>query len=117
MSLSDKHPEVIYMIVSINLHIGNNMDKGHYVCVVLDYNTGTWWNCDDDTINKYSGYTLNIYNDLSIDKEKKEKKCVWMIHIGLCSCYIFKTTFLHRALTVLLHECQYGKRWNILRIE
>ena len=39
---SDKHPEVLYIIVSVNLNIGNDMDKGHYVCDVLDYNTGTW---------------------------------------------------------------------------
>ena len=42
------NPEVLYIIVYINLHIGNDMDKGHHVCDVLDYNTGTWWNCDDE---------------------------------------------------------------------
>ena len=40
-------PKVIYILVSIKLYIGNDMDQGHYVCDVLDYNTGTWWNFDD----------------------------------------------------------------------
>ena len=28
--------EVLYILVSIKIHIGNDMDKGHYVCDVLD---------------------------------------------------------------------------------
>ena len=67
MSFSDKPPKVLYIIVSIKLNIGNDMDKGHFLCDVLDYNTGTWWNCDDDTITQYPGYPLNVYDDLSID--------------------------------------------------
>ena len=49
------------------------MDKGHYVCGVLDYNTATLWNCDDETITQYPRYPMNAYNDLSID-EKQNKK-------------------------------------------
>ena len=60
MSFSDKHPEDIYILVSIKLHIGNYMDKGHYVCDVLNYNIGTWWNYDDDTITQYPGYPSNV---------------------------------------------------------
>ena len=30
---------VLYILVSIKLHIGNDMEKGHYACDVLDYNT------------------------------------------------------------------------------
>ena len=55
-SFPDKHPEVLYIIVSNKLHIGNNMNKFHYVCDVLYYNTVTWWNCDDETITQYPGY-------------------------------------------------------------
>ena len=40
------NPKVLYILVSIKLHIGNDMDQGNYVCDVLDYNTGTWWNCE-----------------------------------------------------------------------
>ena len=65
------------------------MDKGHYVCDVLDYNTGTWWNCGYETIIQYPGYPMNIYNDLSIDKnQKRGGKLVWMDQIELCPCYI-----------------------------
>ena len=34
-------PKEIYILVSIKFHIGNDMYQGHYVCDVLDYNTGT----------------------------------------------------------------------------
>ena len=74
MPFLDKHPEFLHILVSIKLHIGNDMDKGHYVCDVLDYNKGTWWNCDDETITQYPGYPMNVYDDLSIDKKQKRKK-------------------------------------------
>ena len=61
-------PKVIYILVSIKLDIGNDMDQGHYVCDVLDYNTGTWWNCDDEKVTPYPGYPMNLYNVLSLDK-------------------------------------------------
>ena len=74
MYFPDKHAEVIYILVYIKLHIVNDMDKGYYFCYVLDYNTGTLWNCDDDTITKYPGYPMNVYDYLSIDKKQKKGK-------------------------------------------
>ena len=47
------------------------MDKGPYVCDVLDYNTGTLWDCDDGTITQYTGYPMYVCDDLSIDENKK----------------------------------------------
>ena len=47
--------------------------RGTYFCDVLDYNTGTWWNCDDYIITEYPGYPMNVYDDLSIDINKKGK--------------------------------------------
>ena len=44
------------------------MDKGHYVCDILDYITGTWWSCNDDTITQYTGYPMNVYDELLTDK-------------------------------------------------
>ena len=53
------------------------MDKGQYVCYLLNYNTGTCWNCDDNTITQYPGYPMKEYGDLSIDKkQKREKVCM-----------------------------------------
>ena len=80
MSLPDQYSmsflgidsEVLYILVYIKPHIVNDMDKDHYVCYVLDYNTGTWWNCDDDTITQYPGYPLNVYDELLTDKKEKE---------------------------------------------
>ena len=71
MSFSGKYAELLLIIFSIKFHIVNDMDKVNYVCDVLDYNTGTWWKCDDDTITQYLGYPMNVYDDLSIDKNKK----------------------------------------------
>ena len=68
------NPEVIYIIVSIKYHIGNYMDQGHYICDILDYSTGTWWKCDDETITKYLGYPMNVYNEFSSDKKDKKGK-------------------------------------------
>ena len=61
--------EVPYL-VSIKIYVGNDIDKGNYVCDVLDYNKGTWWNFGDDTMTKYPGYPMNVYDDLSIDKNR-----------------------------------------------
>ena len=41
ISFPDKHAGVLYILVSIKLHIGNDMDYGQHVCDILDYNTGT----------------------------------------------------------------------------
>ena len=77
MSFTDEHPEVINIIFYIKLNIGNYMDKGQYLCDVFDYNTGTWWNFDDETITQYPGYPMNVCDDLSIDKKlKNEKMCM-----------------------------------------
>ena len=66
-----KNPKLIYVLVSIKFHIGNDIDQGHYVCDVLDYNTGTWWNCEDEIVTEYPGYPMNVYNELSSDKKQK----------------------------------------------
>ena len=34
VSFTDKHAEVIYILVYIKLHIGDDMNQGHYVCDV-----------------------------------------------------------------------------------
>ena len=72
MSFPGKHTEVLYILVSIKHYISNDMDSGHYICDVVDYNTGTWCNCDDDTITKYSRYLNNLYDNLSKDNEQKK---------------------------------------------
>ena len=54
------------------------MDKGWFVCVVLYYNTGIWWNCDDDTRTQYPGYPMNVYDDLSIDKKRGNSVYGWI---------------------------------------
>ena len=69
MSFTGIDSEVLYTLVSIKLHIGKNMDKVHCVCDVLDYNIGTWWNCDDDTITQYPRYPMSVYDELIICKK------------------------------------------------
>ena len=70
MSFPGIDSEVLYILVYIKLNFGKDMEKGHYVCDVLDYNTGPWWNCDDDTIAQYPGYPMNVYYELLIDKKQ-----------------------------------------------
>ena len=65
MSFTGKDAKFLYILVSINLHIGNYIICGHCVCDLLDYNTVTCWNCYDDTITKYSGYPNNVNYNLS----------------------------------------------------
>ena len=65
------NPEVIYVLVSIKYYIANDLDQVHYVCDVLDYNTGTWWKCDDEIVTKYPGYPMNVFNEVSSDKNLK----------------------------------------------
>ena len=73
MSFPDKHPNVLYILVSIKLHIVSGMDKGHYICFVLYYYTVTWWNNNDKTITQYPGYPSNGYDDLPLNKKAGEK--------------------------------------------
>ena len=89
-------PKEIYILVSIKFHIGNDMDQVHYVCDVLDYNTGTWWNCDDEKVTQYPRYAMNVYNDVSSDKKQTyEKEKIWMDQIGLSPWYILGMTSCH----------------------
>ena len=62
MSFTGIEFELIYILISVKLRIGKYMDKGHYVCGILYYNTGTWWNCYDDTITQYPVYPMNLYD-------------------------------------------------------
>ena len=97
--------EVLYILVSIKINIVNVMDIGHYICDVIDYSTGTWWNCDDDTITKYSVYPNNVYDNVSKDNEQKKGFFwSWMDQIGSCQCYILKNTFFHPTLTILYRK-------------
>ena len=73
ISFSGRHAEVVYILVSIKIHIGKYMDSGHYFCYVLDYNTVRWRNCDDGTITYYSGYPDNVYDNLSNENGEKGK--------------------------------------------
>ena len=92
---------MVYIIVSIKIHVGKDVDSGHYVCDVLDYNTGTWWNCDDETIINYSGYPYNVYNDLSNETEqKKGRNFIMNGSYRIMSILYIKETFLHPEHTL-----------------
>ena len=64
-------PKVIYALFYIKFHINEDMDQGDYVCAEFDYNTVTWWNCDDGIVTEYPGYPMNVYNEISSDKKQK----------------------------------------------
>ena len=50
MSFAGSDDEVVYIISSIKINVGQYMDGCNYYFDVLDYNTGPWWRCDDDKI-------------------------------------------------------------------
>ena len=100
MYFSGRHDEVVYIMVSINIHVGKYMDSGHYIFDVLDYNTWTWWICDNVTVTNYSGYPENVYDDVSHENEQKRGikyyewiryDCVNVIHKGRHYCIIENT--------------------------
>ena len=66
MSFQDKHAEVFYTIVSSKLHIGNDMDSGHYIYGVLDYSKVVWWNYDYDIVTR--GSFTNLFTPTSVTK-------------------------------------------------
>ena len=50
MSSSGSGDEVVYILVSINIHQVKAIESGQYCCDVLYYNSGTWCRGDNDTI-------------------------------------------------------------------
>ena len=72
MSFLGIHDKVVYIVVSIHINVGAYMYSVHFACAVLDYNTVTWWRCDDDMITNFPGYPYNVYDDLSHENEQKE---------------------------------------------
>ena len=46
MSFTQEQEDIVYILVVINIHKGNNTDSGNYYCEILDFKTVTWWRCD-----------------------------------------------------------------------
>ena len=42
----------IYSLVSIIYHDGNSMSTGHYYSDILEFNTGVWWQFNDDSMTQ-----------------------------------------------------------------
>ena len=66
--------ELVYIMVSIKIRVGKDIDSGNSYWYVLDYNTGTWWICEDETITNFGGYPENVYDELSHENEKIQGK-------------------------------------------
>ena len=115
MSFSVIYDEVVYIMISIKLQFGKDIDSVYYVCGVLDYNTVTWWRCDDGTITSYSGYPENVYDYLLHENEKKGE-------VGLkgsdsiVSILYIKESFSHPEYTRFVMGDQYTKILKTSRI-
>ena len=109
--------EVLYIIVSTKIHIGNDMDKGHYICYVLYHSKVTWWNCDDTKITQYSGYPMNIYNNLSIDNEQKKGNVVIDGSYRIMSMLYIKKYILASSTYSFITGKSVSKEMEILRRE
>ena len=107
MSFSGIHDEVVYIMVSINIHVGKDMDSRHYACYLFYYNTGTCCKFDDEIITNYSGYP-----------EKWAKKGKDNIVNGsdrIVSMLYIEETFSHPAPTNFVLRNQYPNILKILR--
>ena len=71
MPFSGINDEVVYILVSININQGKDMDSVNYYCDALDYKTGTWWICDYGTILEFSGYPDSVYDELLHEDMRK----------------------------------------------
>ena len=63
--------EGVYIMVSIKIHVGKDMDSVHYYWDALYSNTETCWRCDDAKIMYFRGYSGNVYNELLHGNEQK----------------------------------------------
>ena len=83
----------------------------------MDYNTGSWYNCDYNTITNYSGYPENVYGDLSNENEQKRGKYIMNGSYRIVSMLYIKEKFLQTAHTISVLVSQYPKILKILRRE
>ena len=73
---------LVYVLVSIKIRVVKNMDSGHLVCYVLDYNSGKWQRCEYDKITNFRGYPENVYDELLHEnKQNQGKYILWKYQI------------------------------------
>ena len=117
MYFSGNRDEVVYIMISIKIYIDKDMNIGHYFCDVLDYNTETWWRCDDDIITNYSGYPENVYDDVSHEYGKKGNRIIMNGSDMIVSMLYMKRDILTSRTYSFLLGNHYPKILKILRRE
>ena len=78
------------------------MSPGHYLCDILDFNTGIWWCCDDDNITKLIRMPVNIYNVVPYPTTgNKQKNCDERFWED-CFYVVYKNMFQYQRVIHLL---------------
>ena len=43
---------VTYNLCSVQYHLGQSADEGHYTATAMDWNTGIWYHFNDDSVSR-----------------------------------------------------------------
>ena len=65
MTFPQEKEDIIYTLISSNMHEGNTMSSGHDYCEIIYFNTWIWWSCDDDNITQLITLPYNVYSNVS----------------------------------------------------
>ncbi|EJK51774.1 hypothetical protein THAOC_29026, partial [Thalassiosira oceanica] len=44
--------DVTYVLCAVQNHLGTTPHGGHYVAEVMDWTTGVWWECNDESVTR-----------------------------------------------------------------
>jgi ubiquitin carboxyl-terminal hydrolase 48 len=61
--------EIRYHLKAVLMHSGVSANSGHYVSRVWDHSTNSWYNCDDETVER-----MEILHFEFLEEEVKEAK-------------------------------------------
>ena len=52
LRLPSSDSDVSYVLCAVQNHLGTTPHGGHYVAEVMDWTTGVWWECNDESVTR-----------------------------------------------------------------
>ena len=52
LRLPSSNSDVSYVLCAVQNHLGTTPHGGHYVAEVMDWTTGVWWECNDESVTR-----------------------------------------------------------------
>ena len=52
LRLPSSTSDVSYVLCAVQNHLGTTPHGGHYVAEVMDWTTGVWWECNDESVTR-----------------------------------------------------------------